>query len=170
MKKGVAILISAVCLVAVVLVAIFGTRPQGIVPVVYISSLTIKPSDNSAYKANSSGEHQCIIYYDAGLEESDGTSYYMSYVFVTDVLPDSVTNRSYVYTIASEYSDFITFATGENSAHTGAFLIKKHTDRKTYIASISVRPNDGGNGEGDTLKIILKYDRVYEDPASSQSA
>ena len=170
MKKGVAILISAVCLVAVVLVAVFGTRPQGIVPVVYISSLTIKPSDNSVYKTTSSGEHQCTIFYDAGIEAFDGASYYMEYGFDTTVLPDSVTNSSYVYTIASEYSDFMTFAVGENSAQRGNFLIKKHTDVKFSIVEISVHPNDGGNGEGDTLKVILRYDRVYEDPTSSESA
>ncbi len=168
MKKGVAILVTAISLLAVVFVAVFGTRPQGIVPVVYITSLTIKPSDDSRYWTNNSGVHQCLIDYDPNKEVYDGENYFMPYVFVTEVLPDNATDRSFVYTLANEYNDFITFSTGENSARQGAFLIKKKTDRKApMVVSISVHPEDGGSGTGDTLKIVLTYDKVYVDPTTT---
>lgn len=167
MKKGVAILVGAISLLAVVFVAIFGTRPQGIVPVVYISSLTIKPSDDSRYWTNQSGIHQCLIDYDPNKEVFDGVDFYMPYVFVTEVLPDNATDRSFVYALANEYKDYIIFSKGENSARQGAFLIKKKTDRKNpMVISISVRPEDGGSGEGDTLKVVLTYGQVYVDPSS----
>ncbi len=170
MKKGVAILVGAISLLAVVFVAVFGTRPQGIVPVVYISSLTIKPSDDSRYWTNSSGGHQCLIDYDPNKEVFDGENYFIPYVFVTEVLPDNATDRSFVYTLASEYDDYIIFATGERSARQGAFLIKKRTDRKApMVVSVSVRPEDGGNGSGDTLKIVLTYDKVYRDPTATSA-
>ncbi len=170
MKKGVAILVGAISLLAVVFVAVFGTRPQGIVPVVYITSLTIKPSDDSRYWTNNSGDHQCLINYDPDKEVYDGENYFMPYVFVTEVLPDNATDRSFVYTLASEYNDFITFSSGENSARQGAFLIKKRTDRKNpMVVSISVHPEDGGNGSRDTLKIVLTYDKVYVSPTTTSA-
>ena len=167
MKKGVAILVSAVCLLAVVFVAIFGTRPQGIVPVVYISSLTIKPSDDSRYWTNKSGKHQCVITYNPDIEVLDGSEYYMPYLFTTEVLPDNTTNRSFIYTLASDYSNFIVFASGENAARQGAFLIKKKTNIEKRSVSISVHPEDGGSGSGDTLLIVLDYSRVYVDPIAT---
>ncbi len=169
MKKGVGILISAICLLAVVLVAIFGTRPQGIVPVVYISSLTIKPSDDSRYWTNKSGDHQCLIVYNPDIEINDGENTYMPFLFTTEVLPDNATDRSFVYTLASDYSDYMIFASGENAPRQGAFLIKKKTDRDSkhpYLLSLSVHPEDGGSGSGDTLKVVLDYSRAYVDPTA----
>ncbi len=162
MKKGVAVLVSAICLLAVVFVTVFGTRPQGIVPVIYITNLTIKPSDNSRYWTTDSGVHQCVIEYDPNKEVTDGEDCYMPYIFVTDILPENATNRSFVYTLAKEYENYITFSSGDQAARQGAFLIKKITDRADpMVVSISVSPQDGGSGKGDTLKIVIVYDKVY---------
>lgn len=162
MKKGVALLISAISLLAVVFVTIFGTKPQGIIPIVYISSLTIKPSDNSRYFTNDSGEHQMIIEYDPSKEIYDGTSRYMPYIFVTDILPNEATNRNFVYTLSDDYKDYIIFSNSETAPRQGAFLLKRIDDRPDpMVVSISVNPQDGGSGKGDTLKIVIVYDKVY---------
>ncbi len=164
MKKGVSILVAAICLIAVAFVTIFGTRPQGIVPVVYISSLTIKPSDNSKYWTNSSGMHQCYIEYDPNKEIYDGEAYYMPYIFVTEILPQNTTNRSFIYTISEQAKDYMRLSDGDKAASQGAFLLKRHNDRMKddpMIVTVNVTPQDGGSGKGDTLYVVIDYDKVY---------
>jgi len=156
MKKAVSILVSAICLVAVVFVAIFGTKPQGIVPKVYIESLTIKPSDDSEYRTNSEGAHQCIIHYDANQEiEYDG-AFYMPYVFITEIAPENATDRSFAY--SSNKKSVIDFPPDSENAHRrGAFLIKKVEGKDFEIAKITARPDDGGSGKADVLILVIVY-------------
>ena len=77
MKKAVSILVSAIALLSIVFVAIFGTQPQGIVPIIYVESMRIKPIDESSYKVNNDGQPYCTISYDENKEVTDGENSYM---------------------------------------------------------------------------------------------
>ena len=160
MKKTLSILVSAICLVAVIFVAVFGTKPQGIVPRVYIESLRIEPMDMSAYHDDESG-HYCVIAYDPALEIQYGEDYYMPYVFTTRILPDNATDRSFNYVVSSDYRDWIDFPPDNpDASRRGAFLIRRNTSKKVKMARVNVRPLDGGNGSGDELRIVLDYSSV----------
>ena len=158
MKKAVSILVGAISLLAIIFVAVFGTKPQGIVPRIYIESLTIKPVDMSTYTIDEENGNYCTIKYDEDLETTDGENYYMPYIFTTEVLPNNVTDQSFVYSIADNYKEYMDFPSNNALANRrGAFLIKKRTDKKVAMVRINVRPVDGGNGKGDSLRIILDY-------------
>lgn len=164
MKKAVSILVSAICLIAIVFVAIFGTKPQGIVEVTYISSLTIKPgSDGGEYSTTTDGSHQCVITYDPSKEMDDGENRFVPYQFTTEIAPENATNRSYHYTVADNYKNTIDFPSQNEMAHKkGIFIIKRRTDKKRTSAIINVYPDDGGSGAGDELRVVILYDSVYE--------
>lgn len=161
MKKAVSILVSAISLIAIIFVAIFGTKPQGIVPRIYIESLTIKPVDLSTYKEDEQNGNSCTIKYDENLETTDGENFYMPYIFTTEVLPKNATDQSFVYSIAENYKEYMDFPSKNALANRrGAFLIKKRTDKKFAIVRINVRPVDGGNGKGDSLTVVLNYEEI----------
>ena len=69
MKKLVSILVAAISLLAIVLVAAFGPRPQGITPIIYMDSIKILPSDNSQYK-ETDGKATMVLVYDE-MQEPD---------------------------------------------------------------------------------------------------
>lgn len=158
MKKAVSILVSAISLIAIIFVAIFGTKPQGIVPRIYIESLTIKPLDMSSYVEDEKNGNYCTIKYDEDSEVRDDENVYMPYIFTTEVLPKNATDQSFAYSIADNYKEYMDFPSNNPLANRrGIFLIKKRTDKKAALVRINVRPVDGGNGKGDSLKVIIDY-------------
>ena len=158
MKKAVSILVSAIALLSIVFVAIFGTQPQGIVPIIYVESMRIKPIDESNYKVNNDGQPYCTISYDENKEVTDGENSYMPYIFSTEILPKEATNQSFIYYLDNNYKDFMNFPVDNPLANKkGAFLIKRRKDVKKTIVIINVKPLDGGKCKGDSLMVILDY-------------
>lgn len=163
MKKITVLLVSFVTVIAVVFVALFGTRPQGIVPVVYIESLTIEPGDGSQIKENPSLGKMLTLTYDPAQEvEVDGSHRAIPYLFTTKVLPEGVTNRRFEYYFDEEASStFLSFASSPEAPYSGAFLIKRYEKKRFAYATIHVRPLDGGSGKGDTLTLKIDYKSVW---------
>ncbi len=166
MKKVVMIIITAVTIVAMVFVAIFGTKPQGIVPSVYIEKITILPSDNSTYQEgqDENDVNKMVLVYDVSGELEYEGNYYMPYIFKTEILPENVTNRSFSYYVDDLSKSYIDFPPeSENASSRGAFLIKRVTDKQFVIADIHCRALDGGKAKVSTLRLIIDYRNVNED-------
>lgn len=158
MKKSVALLVTAALTIAIVFVAVFGTKPQGIVPIIYIESLTIKPSETGTFDEE---EKSLVLAYDESKAveyEFDGeVGHYMSYIFQTVIAPDSATSRSFRYWVAD--NKFVFFPT-ETASKQGSILIKEPQNpakTKFFPIEIHVDPNDGGAGKGDTINLIVDY-------------
>ena len=163
MKKLVYFLVLAVSFAAVILVAIFGTRPQGIVECIYIDTIKIKPSDESVYQEESDTESaKMILVYDKNEElEYDG-SFYMPYIFKTEISPLDVTNRSFSYYIDDVSKSYMDFPPqSENASKNGAFLIKRVTNKQFIVVDVHCRALDGGKAKIDTLRVIIDYRSVY---------
>lgn len=167
MKKIVSALVSAVTLVAIVFVAIFGTKPQGIVPKVYIETLTVLPSDNSQYvKGDETKPDSMMLVYDASGEvEYDGV-YYMPYIFKTEILPENATDRSFSYYVDDLSKTYMDFPPNSDSASKrGAFLIKKTTNRQFAVVDVHCRPLDGGKAKVSTLRVVIDYRPIFSEAA-----
>ncbi len=162
MKKIVSVLVAAITLVAIVFVAIFGTKPQGIVPKVYIDTLTILPSDNSQYqKGDKTKPDSMVLVYDpSGEVDYDGASY-MPYIFKTEILPENATDRSFSYYVDDLSKSYMDFPPDSDSASKrGAFLIKKTTNKKFVVVDVHCRPLDGGKAQVSTLRVVIDYRSV----------
>ncbi len=165
MKKLVSVLVSAITLVAIVFVAIFGTKPQGIVPPIYIDSITILPSDNSSHKKGENGEPDTmVIAYDSSGEIAYDDVYYMPYIFKTEILPENATYRSFSYYVDDLSKTYMDFPPdSDNASRRGAFLIKKMTDKTFVVVDVHCRPLDGGKAETATLRVLIDYRSVKAD-------
>lgn len=158
MKKSVSLIVFAATVLAIVIVAIFGTKPQGIVPKIYIDSLAIKPSDNSDYSAE---KNSMRLIYDTNQEVQYNDEYYMPYIFTTEVLPENATDRSFVYYFDEIYKDYIDFPMdNDNAKYRGAFLIKKQTKKKFQIVKLFCKPLDGGKADIASINVVLDYSSV----------
>ena len=132
MKKAVSILVSAIALLSIVFVAIFGTQPQGIVPIIYVESMRIKPIDESSYKVNNDGQHYCTISYDENKEVTDGENSYMPYIFSTEILPKEATNQSFIYYLDNNYKDFMNFPVDNPLANKNICVFNCFNSRSFY--------------------------------------
>lgn len=162
MKKLVSILVSAISLLAIVLVAVFGTRPQGITPIIYMDSIKILPSDSSPYKEEN-GKSTMVLVYDERQEPDygNGKEDYMPYIFKTEILPENATNRSFTYFVDESSKSYIDFPpNSEGASSKGMFLVKKVTDRPFATAIVSCRPQDGGKAEIASLTVVIDYRSV----------
>ncbi len=158
MKKSVSLIVFAATVLAIVIVAIFGTKPQGIIPKIYIDSLAIKPSDNSDYSAE---KNSMRLIYDTNQEVQYNDEYYMPYIFTTEVLPENATDRSFVYYFDEIYKDYIDFPMdNDNAKYRGAFLIKKQTKKKFQIVKLFCKPLDGGKADIASINVVLDYSSV----------
>ncbi len=158
MKKSVSLIVFAATILAIVIVAIFGTKPQGIIPKIYIDSLAIKPSDNSDYSAE---KNSMRLIYDTNQEVQYNDEYYMPYIFTTEVLPENATDRSFVYYFDEIYKDYIDFPMdNDNAKYRGAFLIKKQTKKKFQIVKLFCKPLDGGKADIASINVVLDYSSV----------
>lgn len=168
MKKGTLLLVSLVTVIAVLFVALFGTRPQGIVPVVYIESLQIEPGDGSEVKEDPSiGKYMTFVYDPSEETEITEGEKVVPYIFSTKVLPEGVTNSRFEYYFDQDaYSNYLEFALSPEAPYSGAFLIKRQEAKRWGIVTINVRPLDGGSGKGDTLVLRIDYKNVYSKSAS----
>lgn len=159
MKKSVSLIVFAASLIAIIIVAIFGTKPQGIVPKIYMESITIKPSDNSRYDEEKS---KMVLVYDVDQEVVYNDDAYMPYIFTTSVLPENATDRSFMYYFDDSYLDYINFPPdNEQAKYKGAFLIKKQTKTKLKVVKIFCKPLDGGKAPVASIDVILDYSSVY---------
>jgi len=179
MKKGILIFIAAITIVAFVLVGFMGSVPTGIIPVVYIDTVSIKTMGGEDPTVNPSSGIKTI-----GIDWYDRDSYqtityadetYIGYIFVTSVLPDSATNvLSFEYTVPSNnyvilnpYSDI--------SNRQGSILIKQAiltpeaiaSGRTTKKVDITVRATDGGLQPTDTVRLIIDYSKQPVNPLST---
>lgn len=162
MKKSVSILVSAISLLAIIFVAIFGTQPQGIIPIIYVSSIKIKPAniEEDKYTSGPTG-NICVISYDSNKEVFDGDSYYMPYLFTTEILPKDATNQKFLYYFdENSLKQFIEFSPIAGAANKGAFLIKRREDIKRTGFDLKVRSLDGK--ASDTLTVVLNYRSIYK--------
>ncbi len=159
MKKSVSLIVFAASLIAIIIVAIFGTKPQGIVPKIYMESITIKPSDNSRYDEE---KNKMVLVYDVDQEVVYNEDSYMPYIFTTSVLPENATDRSFMYYFDDAYLDYINFPLdNEQAKYRGAFLIKKQTKKKFQIVKIFCKPLDGGKAPVASIDVVLDYSAVY---------
>ncbi len=160
MKKSVSLIVFAVSLLAIVFVAIFGTKPQGIVPKIYMESIQIKPSDNSQYDET---QNKMVLVYDEEQEVYYDGNYYMPYIFSTIVLPENATDRSFVYYFDESYKPFLDFPLdNEGAKFRGAFMVKKNVHKKFQAVKINCKPLDGGKAPVATLTVVIDYRNVYE--------
>lgn len=158
MKKSVSLIVFAATVLAIVIVAIFGTKPQGIVPKIYIDSIAIKPSDNSEYNSE---KNTMRLIYDTNQEVQYNDAYYMPYIFTTEVLPENATDRSFVYYFDESYKEYIDFPMdNDNAKYRGAFLIKKQTKKKFQIVKLFCKPLDGGKADIASITVVLDYSAV----------
>ncbi len=162
MKKIVSVLVAAITLVAIVFVAIFGTKPQGIVPKIYMDSITILPSDNSQYqKGDETTPDSMVLVYDVAEEVIYDDVYYMPYIFKTEILPENATDRSFSYYVDDLSKTYMDFPPdSENASGRGTFLIKKMTDKNFVIVDVHCRPLDGGKASISTLRVVIDYRSV----------
>lgn len=165
MKKLVSVLVTAITLVAIVFVAIFGTKPQGIVPKVYMDSITILPSDNSLYQKGEEGKpDSMVLVYDPSGEVIYDDVYYMPYIFKTEILPENATDRSFSYYVDDLSKTYMDFPPdSDNASQRGAFLIKKMTNKTFVIVDVHCRPLDGGKAQISTLRVVIDYRSVNQD-------
>lgn len=168
MKKLVSILVAAISLLAIVLVAVFGTRPQGITPIIYMDSIKILPSDNSQYK-ETDGKATMVLVYDE-MQEPDygnGKESYMPYIFKTEILPENATNRSFTYFVDQSSKAYIDFPPdSENASSKGMFLVKRVTNKAFASVIVSCRPQDGGKAEIAILTVVIDYRSVLSKTAN----
>lgn len=164
MKKIVSVLVGAITLVAIVFVAIFGTKPQGITPKIYIDTLTILPSDNSQYQKGEDGKpDSMVLVYNVSEEVVYDDIHYMPYIFKTEILPENATDRSFSYYVDDLSKSYMDFPPGSDSAsRRGAFLIKKTTNKKFVVVDVHCRPLDGGKADTSTLRVVLDFRSVYD--------
>ncbi|HBE99200.1 MAG TPA: hypothetical protein DDW18_04140 [Firmicutes bacterium] len=169
MKKLVSILVSAISLLAIVLVAIFGTKPQGITPIIYIDSIKILPSDNSEYKEED-GKPSMLLVYDE-MQEPDygnGKENYMPYIFKTEILPENATNRSFTYFVDENSKAYIDFPPdNEGASSKGMFLVKKVTNKAYALVRIFCKPQDGGKAQIAELEVVIDYRSVQSESAKN---
>ena len=159
MKKSVSLIVFAISLITIVFVAIFGTKPQGIVPKIYMEKITIKTSDDSEYDAENS---KMVLKYDVEQEVQYDGEYYMPYIFMTSVLPENATDRSFIYYFDDSYRSYIDFPMGNDTAkYQGAFLIKKQTAKQYKIVKLFCKPLDGGKAPVASMTVILDYSSVF---------
>ncbi len=160
MKKSVSLIVFAATVIAIVIVAIFGTKPQGIVPKIYIDSIAIKPSDNSKYDAE---KNSMWLVYDTNQEVQYNDSYYMPYIFTTEVLPENATDRSFLYYFDESDKDYIDFPMdNDNAKYRGAFLIKKQTKKRFKSVRLFCKPLDGGKAAVADITVVIDYYSVLE--------
>lgn len=159
MKKIVSVLVTAISLVAIIFVAIFGTKPQGIVPKVYIESITILPSDNSQYVEKTDTEPaKMLLTYDSSNEVIYDDICYMPYIFKTQIVPENATDRSFYYYVDDNSKTYMDFPpNSENASSRGAFLVRKHTDIRFAIVDVHCKTLDGGKADISTLRIVIDY-------------
>lgn len=168
MKKSVSLIVFAVSLLAIVFVAIFGTKPQGIVPKIYMESIQIKPSDNSQYDEE---QNKMVLVYDEEQEVYYDGNYYMPYIFNTIVLPENATDRSFVYYFDDSYKLYLDFPVdNEGAKFRGAFMVRKNVHKKFQAAKINCKPLDGGKAPVATMTIVIDYRNVYQGDVSDAEA
>jgi|GEM_PF-3048860 hypothetical protein len=179
MKKGILIFIAAITIVAFVLVGFLGSVPTGIIPIVYIDTISIKTMDGETPTINpSSGVKTISIdWYDRDSFQTltyEGETY-IGYVFVTSVLPDNATNGvSFEYTVP-ENNYVILNPYSDISSHQGSFLIKQTVlspesitaGRTTKKVDVTVKATDGGLQPTDTVRLVIDY---AKQPLTSSSA
>ncbi len=154
MKKGVALLISLVALVAVMVVAFFGVYAANIYPRIYITSIEIRDMYGNKIEENAYGYKQLTLTFNPDLEDDDGTKY-MQYYFTTVLNEDGEepTRSSFLYVIDTS-QDIVTFAT-EGAQSKGAFLIKESSS--TFVRSVTCVSNDGGPAVSDQIYLVILY-------------
>lgn len=170
MKKIVSVLVGAIAVLAVVIVAFFGTNPVGIEPVIYISSLTIL--DTNGHDIEKGEDVRTLeLPFEADDKDADGNDI-MSYWFEVRILPENVTSRSVIFWSAPD--SFIHFASSSafaadasvssptQASHTGALVIKKaiksDPSKPLYHAlKIHCKPDDGGAANEDVIYLVVKY-------------
>ncbi len=159
MKKIVSVLVTAISVVAIIFVAIFGTKPQGIVPKVYIDSVTILPSDDSQYAEQTDTDYaKMVLVYDESQEVIYNDVHYMPYIFKTQILPENATDRSFYYYVDETSKTYIDFPPDtENASSRGAFLIAKMNDIDFATVYVHCKTLDGGKAPISTLMIIIDY-------------
>jgi hypothetical protein len=171
MKKGVLIFIAGVTILAFVLVGFVGSVPTGIVPVIYIESLSIKSmfGENPIVNETTAVKTINVDYYDRDSYTSidiDGTNY-IGYIFTTTVFPENVTYRSFQYSFGE--NNFVTFNPDNVMAsNAGSILVKEYIRTPEMIAAgrwpkfkidISCEAMDGGNAPEDTIRLVIDYKR-----------
>lgn len=171
MKKITTTIVAAISVLLVVLVAIFGTKPQGIIEKVYIQSITINPSDDSQYDA-SRDPRTMVLVYDINKEivGADGNKY-MPYIFNTSIAPENVTYRSFTYYIDENSKIYMDFPEENESARfKGIFFVKRVTDRKFGSVDVHCRATDGGKAPDDTLRVVIDYRKLIESVSSDSTS
>jgi hypothetical protein len=166
MKKGVLIFIAGITLLSFVLVGFIGSIPTGIVPVVYISSVTILDFNGNAPTINPATSVKAITieYYDRDKYapfQYQGSEY-IAYFFQTSVQPANATNRTFQYRVG-ENPYVIIDPDNDQASYKGLFFIKTLelasidagiTKFKTHIYC---NAKDGGNAPEDDILLTVKY-------------
>jgi hypothetical protein len=178
MKKGILIFIAGVTIIAFILVGFLGSVPTGIVPVVYIDTISIRTMGGETPTLNpASGVKTVNVdWYDRDSYQTityNGDTY-IGYVFVTVINPDSVTNQSFAYSVP-ENPYVILNPYSDKAKAQGAFFIKQviltqaqiDGERTTKKVDITVKATDGGREPTDTVRLIVDYSKQ---PATSASS
>jgi hypothetical protein len=169
MKKGVALLVSAVALLAVLFVAFLGTNPVGIIPVIPIESVKILDMEGHSIEFNDdTGKRILAVNFSSLATDPDGNEY-MFYIFDTEILPSNATNRKFLYYCSENpYVSFVgetnteVATSGENGVskttanHTGKVVVTKPAGdtNTTYEVDIYCKPDDGHTGQSDAEQYL----------------
>jgi hypothetical protein len=181
MKKVISILVSAIALLAIVMVAFLGTKPVGIVTTVYINSVQILDSESHPVEWRDDqgiAVRRLDVTFKADAYDSKSNTEYMYYVFDTEILPANATHRSFLYYGAKDaYVSFVdspikaektsisssktsSSETSSQSNKTGKVVIKRvqgdnHTE---HLFTIYCKADDGGPaGVEDSIDFLVVF-------------
>lgn len=168
MKKGLLIFIAGVTILAFVLVGFLGSVPTGIVPIIYIESVSIRSMFGENPTVNESTHVKTIDlnYYDRDRYTSielDGSNY-IGYIFTTTVYPENVTYRNFQYSFGD--NNFVIFNPDNVlAANAGSILIKENilsqamidAGKTKFKIDISCEAMDGGSAPEDTIRLVVDY-------------
>ncbi len=155
MKKSVLIIIACLCILSIVFIAFFGVAPAGIIPTIYIDSVSILDSTGQEIEAEEGKDKKMTIEYETNIIRDD--TEYMQYFFSTRVLPSDCTQSLFDYSCPENQ-----YVKVENSRN-GALIIKKMKLESNTIpfftTKITLKASDGGKaGIEDNLILTIKYD------------
>jgi len=155
MKKNIILIVTCIAFLAVFFVAFFGTLPENIEPIVYISNVAIKGMDgNEITNKTQDGRKLLMIDYKEEGKDADGVGY-MAYFFTTTILPENSTSRAISYYLGSE-NKYISLVNDRG----GALMIKPLDDPEEHYFSSTIycKANDAGpNGVEDAVLLLVHY-------------
>lgn len=164
MKKSVALVVAFIALLGIVLVASFGTNPQNIIVPVYIETITLLDMDGGPLPTNPQGDKYLTLSFEPTFVDEEGVEY-MRYAFSIEFNAggEPPSKEDVIFTLgqaAVDPSDGLpVFSFEGDDRESGIVLIKEVSKESAIYASttVSVSPNDGGRGEGDSCIFLVLF-------------